>query len=177
MLKELTTKFLFVIFLFGMITSSAFALEVSAFKPEEDGEATITFCKKFKIENVSLDKNYVTQTVVFEKDGGQYENIAVLNDTIATKIVSCFEGVCDTQTDCKNVTYTLISARKIKDKDLVIAKVAFDDDISAIFIISSYQKKNKTLYRVTMPQDFKFLTGKYKKIFRNWLLLRTKDLL
>lgn len=177
MSKGLTTKTLVLIFLFSVITSSALALEVSAFKWEDDGEATITFCKTLKIENISLDKNYVTQTVVFEKDSGQYENIAVLNNAITTKIVACFEGVCDAQTDCKNVTYTLISARKIKDKNLIIAKVAFDDDISAIFLISSYQKKNKTLYRVTMPQDLKFLTGKYKKIFRNWLLLRTKDLL
>ena len=177
MLKELTTKFLITVFLFSQIFQAANALEISAFQPEEDGEATITFCKKFKIENVSLNKNYVTQAVVFEKDGGEYENIAVLNNEIATKIVSCFEGVCDTRTDCEDFPYTLISARKIKDKDLVIAKVAFDDDISAIFLISSYKKKNKTLYRVTMPQDFKFLTGKYKNIFRSWLLLRVKDLL
>ena len=177
MLKELTIKFFVTIFLFSMIFSSANALEISAFQPEKDGEATITFCKKFKIENVSLNKNYVTQAVVFEKDGGEYENIAVLNNEISTKIVSCFEGVCDTKTECKDFPYTLISARKIKDKDLVVAKVAFDDDISAVFLISSYKKKNKTLYRVTMPQDLKFLTGKYKNIFRSWLLLRVKDLL
>ena len=177
MLKGLTTKFLAIIFLFGMISSSAFALEVSAFKPEDDGEATVTFCKTLKIENVSLNKNSVIQTVIFEKDEGEFENIALLNSDIATKIISCFEGVCDLKTSCDKAPYTLLSARKAKNSNLIIAKVAFDRDISAIFLISSYQKKDKTLYRVTMPQDLKFLSGKYRRNLRDWLIKETKDLL
>lgn len=177
MLKELTTKFFVTIFLFSMIFSSANALEISAFKAENDGEATVTFCKTLKVENVSVSKKSVIQTVVFEKDDGEYENIALLNNTIANKIISCFEGVCDTRTSCNKVPYTLISARKAKSGDLVIAKVAFDRDLSAIFLISSYQKKDKTLYRVTMPQDLKFLSGKYKRNLRDWLINETKNLL
>lgn len=177
MLKGLTTKFVVLIFLFGMITSSACALEVSAFKMEEDGEATITFCKTFKIENISLNKSSVAKTVVFEKDNGEFENIALLNKNIADKIISCFEGKCNLKTNCKSVPYTLISARKAKDNNLVIAKVSFDRDISAIFLVSSYQKKNKTMYRVKTPQDLKFLSSKYKKNFRNWLINETKNLL
>ncbi|MBQ2312765.1 MAG: hypothetical protein II183_01225 [Elusimicrobiaceae bacterium] len=160
-----------------MIFSSANALEISAFKAEDDGEATITFCKTLKIENVSLNKDSVVQTVVFEKDDGEFENISLLNNIIANKIISCFEGVCDIRTSCKTVPYALISARKVIDRDLVVVKVNFDRDISAIFLISSYQKKNKTLYRVTMPQDLKFLSGKYKRKLRNWLINEAKNLL
>ena len=177
MLKGLTTKIFALTLLSCLLFTSINALEISAFKTEEDGEATITFCKTFKIENISLDKNSLAQTVVFEKDEGEFENIALLNNQIAAKIVSCFEGVYDLKTSCGDVVYSLISAKKIEDKNLVIAKVAFDDDISAIFIISSFHKKNKTMYRVKAPQDFKFLNSKQKKIFREWLLLRVKDLL
>lgn len=177
MLKELTTKFLVTIFLFGQIFQAANALEISAFKAEDDGEATITFCKTIEIKNVSLDKGSVVQTVIFEKDDGEYENIALMNKDFANHIISCFEGVCNMMTTCRTSLYSLISARKIKDKNLVIAKVSFDRDISAIFLISTYQKGNKTLYRVTTPQDLKFLNKKYKKNFRNWLINETKDLL
>lgn len=179
MLKELTTKFLVLIFLFSMITSSAFALEVSAFKTEEDGEATITFCKTLEIKNVSLNKNSIVQTVVFEKDEGEFENIAILNKNFANHLISCFEGVCDKRTTCKTSLYSLMSVKKVEDKNLVIAKVSFDRDISAIFLVSSYKdkNKNKTIYRIKAPQDFKFLNSKYKKNFRNWLIKETKDLL
>ena len=177
MWKELTTKFIVVIFLFAMIFPSANALEISAFETEEDGDATISFCKTLKIENVSLNKDSVIQTVIFEKDDGEFENIALLNGVIATKIISCFEGVCDTRTSCNHVPYTLVSARKVIDRDLVVAKVNFDGDLSAIFLISSYQKKNKTLYRVTSPQDLKFLNSKYKKNLRNWLIEEAKKIL
>lgn len=160
-----------------MIFSSAYALEISAFKPEEDGEATISFCKTLKIGNVSLNKKTLIQTVVFEKDEGGFENIALLNNNIANKIITCFEGVCNLEKSCKIVPYTLISAKKVKDKNLVIAKVAFGSDISAIFLVSNFQKKNKIIYRVKTPQDLKFLSGKYKKNFRNWLIQETKNLL
>lgn len=177
MLKELTTKFLVTFFLFGMIFQAANALEISAFKAEDDGEATITFCKTLEIKNVSLNRDSVVQTVVFEKDDGEFENIALLNDAVANKIITCFEGVCEAKTPCKTVPYSLISAKKVKDKDLVIAKVAFDDDISAIFLISTFEKKNKKIYRVKTPQDLKLLNTKYKKNLRSWLINETKNLL
>ena len=177
MLKELTTKFLVLIFLFTVITSSALALEVSAFKPEQDGEATITFCKTLEIQNVSLNKTSVVQTVVFEKDDGEFENISVLNKNFANHLISCFEGVCDKRTTCKTSLYSLMSAKKIEDKDLVVAKVSFDRDISAIFLVSTFHKKNKKFYRIKAPQDLKFLNNKYKKNFRNWLIKETKNLL
>jgi len=177
MLKGLTTKFLVTIFLFCMIFQASHALEISSFKTEDDGEATITFCKTIEIKNVSLNKNSVIQTIVFEKDDGEYENIAVLNKNFANHIVSCFEGVCDMRTTCKTSLYSLMSAKKAKDKDLVIAKVSFDRDISAIFLVSTFQKKNKKIYRIKSPQDLKFLNSKYKKNFRKWLISETKDLL
>ena len=177
MLKGLTTKFSVIIFLFSVITSSALALEVSAFKQEEDGEATITFCKTLEIQNVSLNKNSVVQTVVFEKDDGKFENIAILNKNFTNHLISCFEGICDKRTTCKTSLYSLMNAKKVEDKDLVIAKVSFDRDISAIFLVSTFQKKNKTFYRIKSPQDLKFLNNKYKKNFRNWLIKETKDLL
>ena len=177
MLKGLTTKFSVIIFLFTVITSSALALEVSAFKPEEDGEATITFCKTLEIQNVSLNKNSIVQTVVFEKDDGEFENISVLNKNFANHLLSCFEGVCDKRTTCKTSLYSLMSAKKVDGKDLVIAKVSFDRDISAIFLVSTFQKKNKKIYRIKAPQDLNFLNSKYKKNFRAWLIKETKDLL
>ena len=124
-----------------------------------------------------MDNSSVIQTVVFEKDEGEFENIALLNSTIANKIISCFEGVCDMRTSCNQVPYSLISATKVKDKDLVVAKVAFDNDISATFLVSSYKKKDKTLYRVKMPQDLEFLSQRYKRALRDWLIKETKGLL
>ena len=100
--------------------------------------------------------------------------MALLNADIAGKIVSCF-SVCELKTKCKNVPYALDNIRKIKDKDLFLAKVVFDNDISAIFLVSSYKKKNKTLYRVKAPQDFKFLNKKYRANFRTWLIKEIKN--
>ncbi len=178
MLKGLTTKFFAVVLLSCLIfTTSASALEISAFESEKDSEATITFCKIFKIENVSLSEGSVVRTVIFEKDDGEFENIALLNNEIANKIIAGFEGVLSTRTACNKIPYTLISTKKVKDKNLVIAKVSFDSDISTTFLVSSYQKGNKTLYRVTTPQDFRFINKKYKNNFRNWLIKETKDLL
>ena len=178
MLKELMTKTLAVFFLSCTVFTAANALDVSAFKKETDGEATVTLCKTLQIKNVSLKNDTVTQTVVLPKDEGEYENLSLLNDSIASKIVTCFEGVCDFRTiHCTKPPYTLISKRKVEDKDLVVAKVAFDKDLSVTFLVSSYKKKNKTVYRVRTPQDLKFLKSWYYGSFRNWLIKETKDLL
>ena len=167
------TKFFALLFLFFAAIPPLNALEITAQEKESDGEITLTFCNTFKIKNIALNQNSLAQAVVLPKDEEIYENLAILNADIANKIVSCF-GVCDIKKNCK-VPYALESIRKVKDKDLYLAKVIFDNDISAVFLVSSYKKKNKTLYRVKAPQDFKFLNNKYRRIFRAWLIKEIKN--
>ena len=137
----------------------------------------MTFCNTFKIKNIGLDNKTVASTIVFPKEEELYENITILNSEIVPKILASFQGVYKVTNECKKVSFSLISSRKVKDKNLVVAKVAFGYDIGVTFLVSSYQKKDKTLYRVTMPSDFKFLSNSYKKNFRKWLIEQTKDLL
>ena len=176
MLKELTSKIFTVVFLFLAVLPLN-ALEVTAWEEEDDGEVTVTFSKTLQIKNVSLDRTLVTPTVIFPKDEEIYENLALLKPEISQKILACFEGVCELKNKYKKVTYNLVSKRKVKDKDIVVAKVAFDGDISAIFLVSTYQKGNKISYRVKTPQDFKFLSSGYRNSFRKWLINEVKDLL
>ena len=177
MLKELTTKTFAVLFLVFAICAPLNALEISKIEHEDDGELTLTFCNTFKIKNISLDNNTVTPTVVLPKDEELYENLAIMNNDISTKIVASFEGVYQVNNECKNVPYSLISTRKVKDKNLVVTKVAFDNDITVTFLVSSYEKNNKTLYRVHIPADLKFLKSGYQKNLRKWLIENAKDLL
>ncbi len=177
MLKGLTISFFTVCFLFFAGILPLNALEISKFEKETDGEATITFCQTFTIKNVALDNNLVAPTVILPKEDDIYENLTLLNPAITTKIIAFFEGVGEVQNSCKKADYSLISARKVKDKNLVVAKVSFDKDMSATFLVSTYKKKNKTLYRVKIPQDFNFLSRKYKNKFRIWLVAKVKNLL
>lgn len=174
MLKGLMTKTFAFIFLFLAVLSPLNALEITGLEKENDGEITISFCNTFKIKNIALNQSSLAQAVVLPKDEGNYENLTLLNADIAGKIVSCF-GVCEVKNTCKEAPYTLESIRKIKDKDIFVAKVIFDNDINATFIVASYQKKNKTLYRVKTPQDFKFLNKKYQNNFRTWLIKEIKN--
>ncbi len=177
MLKELMIKTFAALLLIFAICAPLNALEISKIEHEDDGELALTFCNTFKIKNISLDHNTITPTVVLPKEEEVYENLAVLNNDISTKIVASFEGVYQVTKECKKVPVSLISKRAVKDKNLVVAKVSFGGDISAIFLISTYEKKNKTLYRMRTPGDFKFLSSSYQKKFRQWLIEQTKDLL
>lgn len=177
MLKELMTKYLLSLLLVFAICAPLNALEISKIEHESDGELTLTFCNTIKIKNIDFNSNSVSPTVVFPKEEELYENLSVLNNDIVTQIMASFEGVYQPTNDCKEVTYSLMNTRKVKDKNLVVAKVAFDEDIAVTFLVSSYKKKNKTLYRVRIPSDFKFLSGSYQRAFRKWLIEKTKDLL
>ncbi len=177
MLKELMIKFFACIFLLLAVLMPANALEITAWEEENDGEVTVTLSKTLQINNVYLDRETITPTVIFPKDESIYENIALLKPEINQKFLACFEGVCELKNKTKKVSYNLSIARKAKDKNLVIAKVIFDGDISATFLVSSYQNKNKTMYRVKAPQDFKFLSSGYRNTFRKWLINQVKDLL
>ena len=177
MLKELMTKlFATVLLIFGILAPLN-ALEISKIEQENDGELTLTFCNTFKIENIDLKKDSITPTVILPKEEELYENLAILNNDIATKIVASFENVYQITNECKSVPYSLISKRKVKNKPLVVTKVAFDRDISVEFLVSSYQKRTKTLYRIHTPVDLKFLKSGYQKNLRKWLIEETKDLL
>lgn len=177
MLNELMNKVVTSILLFLAVLIPANALEITAWEEENDEEVSVTFSKTLQIKNVSLDRSLVTPMIILPKDEEIYENLALLKPEISQKILACFEGVCELTNKYKKVSYDLISKRKVKDKNIVIAKVSFDDDISAIFLVSTYQNKNKTLYRVQAPQDFKFLSSGYRKTFRKWLINEVKDLL
>lgn len=174
MLKGLMTKLFTFFFLFLIVLSPLYALEITGIEKEKDGEITLSFCNVFKINNIALNQGSLTQAVVLSKDEGIYENLVLLNADIAGKIISCF-GVCELDKICTQASYKIESIKKVKDKDLFLVKVVFDNDISVAFLVSSYKKKNKTLYRVKTPQDFKFLNKKYQKKFRAWLIKEIKD--
>ena len=173
MLKGLMTKIFTFLFLFLAVLSPLNALEITALEKEKDGEITASFCDIFQIKNIALNQSALAAAVTLPKDEEIYENLAILNSDIAGKIISCF-AVCELNTTCKNAKYEIESIKKIKD-NLISAKVVFDGDISAIFLVSSYIKKNKKLYRVKTPQDFKFLNKKYQNNFRTWLLNEIKN--
>lgn len=147
------------------------ALDISSFNiEEEDGEAEIGFCSLFEIENIEQKQTNLGPVLVLPKEEGTYTNISFLTPQITQKVLECFADFCQIQPSCaKEPKLKLLNAKKIGEARVRI-EVSFDEELSAIFFISTYQKKNKTIYVLDTPQDFTFKSKKYQKKIRAWLI-------
>ena len=176
----MTKLFAFVLLFLPMF---AFSLEVSAVQKQQDGYYKITFCKLFKIENIALNRNSFGSFLQMPREVGGYRNIAITSKELDLKIKNAIENAAkkDTKNDIKNAcqkpNLKIISARKVKEASSIICQVSFDDSLDIIVFVSKYKKDKKDIYKVSYPQDFKFLDKEYKTQLRAFVLENTKELL
>ena len=171
------TKLLIFVLLF--LPSVSFSLEVSAVKKQQDKDYTITFCNLFKIENIALEKKTFGSFIEMPREIGGYKNLAITSKDLDLKIKDILEEreKINTKNICSSPVLKLVSARKIKESSSVLCQVSFDDSLDVIVFASKYKKGKKEIYRVSYPQDFKFLNKKYKEQVRSFILEKTKALL
>lgn len=171
------TKLLIFVLLF--LPSVSFSLEVSAVKKQQDKDYTITFCNLFKIENIALEKKSFGSFIEMPREIGGYKNLAITSKDLDLKIKDILEEreKINTKNICSSPVLKLVSARKIKESSSVLCQVSFDDSLDVIVFASKYKKGKKEIYRVSYPQDFKFLNKKYKEQVRSFILEKTKALL
>ena len=171
------TKLLIFVLLF--LPSLAFSLEVSGVQKQQDGDYKITFCKLFKIENIALVKKSFGSVLEMPRELGGYKNLAITSQELDLKIKQAIEGGAkdNTKTTCKTPVLKIVSARKIKESSSVLCQVSFDDSLDIIVFASKYKKGKKDIYRVSFPQDLKFLNKKYKEQVRAFILENTKKLI
>ena len=171
------TKLLIFILLF--LPSLAFSLEVSAVQKQQDGDYKITFCKLFKIENIALVKKYFGTFLEMPRELGGYKNLAITSKELDLKIKDAIEGSVknNTKNACQTPVLKVVSARRIKESSSVICQVSFDNSLDIIAFASKYKKGKKDVYRVSYPQDLKFLNKKYKEQVRSFILESTKELI
>ncbi len=171
------TKLLIFVLLF--LPSISFSLEVSAVKKQQDKDYTITFCNLFKIENIALEKKTFGSFIEMPREIGGYKNLAITSKDLDLKIKDILEEreKINTKNICSSPVLKLVSARKIKESSSVLCQVSFDDSLDIIVFASKYKKGKKEIYRVSYPQDFKFLNKKYKEQVRSFILEKTKTLL
>ena len=155
------------------------ALEVSAVQKQQDKDYTITFCNLFKIENIALQKNSFGSFLVMPREVGGYRNLALTSKELDLKIKNILEdkATADTKTICKMPSLKMVWARRLKDSSAVICQISFDDSLDIIAFTSKYKKEEKAIYKVSYPQDFKFLDTEYKAKVRAFILENTKELL
>ena len=167
-------------FLLLFLPACAFAsLEVSRVQKQQDGDYKITFCNLFKIENIALNKNSFGSFLEMPRELGGYKNLAITSKELDLKIKNAIEGVSKekTKTTCQTPILKIVSARKIKESSSVLTQVSFDDGLDIIVFASKYKKGKKDIYKVSFPQDLKFLDKKYKAQVRAFILKNTKKLL
>ena len=167
------------IFVLLILPSVSFSLEVSAVKKQQDKDYTITFCNLFKIENIALEKKTFGSFIEMPREIGGYKNLAITSKDLDLKIKDILEEreKINTKNICSSPVLKLVSARKIKESSSVLCQVSFDDSLDVIVFASKYKKGKKEIYRVSYPQDFKFLNKKYKEQVRSFILEKTKALL
>lgn len=178
MWKGLMTKALIAVLLF--LPCFAFAeFEVSQVQKQSDGDYTISFCKLFKIENIALEQNSLGSFLKMPLEISGYKNIAITSKDLDLKIKTALlnSAKADLKSKCKEPVLKIISARKIKESPSVLCQISFDDSLDIIVFASKYKKGKKEIYRVSYPQDFKFLNKTYKKQVRSFILKNTKELL
>lgn len=159
-----------------MFCGAAYALGISAFEKESDGEASITFCNKIKIINIAYGASSYGWQIITPLDYGGYKNIFIESEDLATKIKSCFQGECSlVKKQCKP-RREIIFSKKVNDNTALV-KVKFDNALMAVFFLSKYIKDGKVSYRLKNATDFKFTDEKYRKDTRSFIIKYTKALL
>ena len=171
-------KVLIAVLLF--LPNFAFAsLEVSRVQKQQDGDFTITFCNLFKIENIALNKNSFGSFLEMPRETGGYKNLEITSRELDVKIKEILEDKIkvNAKTSCKEPSLKMVSARRIKGSSSVLCQISFEDSLDIIVFSSKYKKGKKDIYRVSYPQDLKFLDKKYKAKVRAFILENTKELL
>ena len=168
------------IFVLLFLPGYAFAtLEISRVQKQQDGDYTVSFCKLFKIENIALEKKSFGSFLEMPRELGGYKNLAVTSQDLDLKIKNVLEGKAEVNTKltCKEPVLKLVSARRIKESSSVLCQLSFEDSLDIIVFASKYKKGKKEIFRVSYPQDFKFLDKNYKARVRAFILANTKQLL
>ena len=159
----------------AVMACAACALDISGFRPDDEGGAEIEFCGKFKVENISLSSG-VTGKVEMPLDWGGYENLLLTSRSLEEDIKRCFGGECQVSAlECEPKA-EIIFSRKVSDKSVLI-KVSFDGELTAVFFLGKYKRLGKPYYKLSPAADFKFIDDNYRKSFRNFVIKEAKGLL
>ena len=171
------TKLLIFILLF--LPSLVFSLEISAVQKQQDGDYKITFCSLFKIENISLVEKSFGSVLEMPREIGGYKNLAITSEDLDLKIKNAIKDTpkVNAKQSYRKPVLKMVSMRKIKESSTVLCQISFDDSLDIILFASKYKKGKKDIYRVSYPQDFKFLNKDYKKQVRTFVLANAKELL
>ena len=110
---------------------------------------------------------------------GGYKNLAITSKDLDLKIKEAIEdpSKISKKHTCQTPFLKMVSMRSIKESSSVICQVSFDDSLDIIAFASKYKKGKKDVYRVSYPQDFKFLNKEYKQQVRSFILENAKELL
>ena len=110
---------------------------------------------------------------------GGYRNLMVSSKNLDLKIKNALTNTenIKAKNTCQKPGLKIVSARRIKESSSVLCQLSFDDSLDLIVFASKYKKGKKDIYRVSYPQDFKFLDKKYKAQVRDFILKNTQELL
>ena len=159
-----------------LLGGAAYALGISAFEKEPDGEATVTFCGKFKIMNIAMASTAYGWQLVTPLDIGGYKNIFIESEDLSSKIKSCFKGDCElAKKQCKP-RREIVFSKKVKDNTAIV-KIKFANALTSTFFLTKYVKDGKTSYKLKTATDFKFTDEDYRKDTRSFIIKYTKALL
>lgn len=161
---------------FASMAYAACALEISGFKPYEDGGLEAEFCGKFKVENISLKSDSSGGGVEMPLDWGGYENLLLTSSVLEGKIEKCLLGECALKAQNCEPKAEIIFSRKVSDKSLLL-KVSFDGELTAVFFLGRYKRLGKVYYKLSSASDFEFTDNKYRKSFREFVIKEVKNLL
>ena len=178
MSKGLMNKLFALVLLFLPVCAFA-SLEVSRVQKQQDGDYTITFCNLFKVENIALKQNSLGSFLEMPRELGGYKNLMISSKDLDLKIKNAVINAetVKAKNTCQKPSLKIISARRIKESSSVLCQLSFDDSLDLIVFASKYKKGKKDIYRVSYPQDFKFLDKKYKAQVRDFILKNTQELL
>ena len=139
--------------------------------------AAVGFCMVFEIQNISLQETPFGAVLVMPKDLGGYNNINIISKELDEQIKKLwnvkFEAIA-----CKAPPHYLVTQKKkIENKNTILANVTIDNRLEITVFISKHKKAGKDIYRLKLPQDFKFREEQYKEDFRRYIIEEAKDLL
>ncbi len=150
------------------------ALNISAFTREADGEASVSFCGAFTIENIALENKGLGPVLILPKDLGGYKNLTITSKTLDGQIKKCFTA-CSLQKTCAAaVKFKLKSAHLFKNKKGIVATLTFDEQLEAVFLVTKYKRDEKDIFKVKYPQDLKFSDAELKRQIKEFLTQEAK---
>ncbi len=168
-------RFILPLFLFCGVNLSA--LSISGFTRESDGEATVSFCGAFSVQNIALENKGLGPVLILPKDLGGYQNLTVTSKDFDAQIKKCFTA-CSLQKTCAAaVSFKLKSAHLFKSKKGIVATLNFDGQLDAVFLVTKYRRGEKDIFKVKYPQDLKFSDLKLKEKIKEFLTKEAKKLL